>query len=116
MGTFGEWLSERMKDKGWGIREAARNIGVSHPTISSIVTYGEQPSFETCKALSKAFDIPIEDIMRMAGLLPKSITFNPRTSEMVDLFNGLPDEEQDEMLQVARIKKEKVRGGKQCKA
>jgi hypothetical protein len=47
---FIDWLKKEMEVRNWGIRETAIKVGVSHPTISDIVTNGRLPSFETVGA------------------------------------------------------------------
>jgi hypothetical protein len=41
-------IKSKMATENLGIRELARKIGVSHPTVSEVVTYGNMPSFNTC--------------------------------------------------------------------
>ena len=66
---FIEWFSNLMKVHNFGIRDAARFIGVSHPTITRIVTYHEQPSCDTCMAIANAFNFRRELVLRKAGWL-----------------------------------------------
>lgn len=68
---FIDWFENLRKERGWGIRDAARVIGVSHPTISEISTYGKQPSFDTCVALANTFEVSPVWVMVLAGLLPE---------------------------------------------
>lgn len=110
---FVEFFNKELKMRNAGVREAARIIGVSHPTISDIVTYGKAPSFDTCVAIAKAFNLPEENILRMAGLLKSK----PRESMMIEeisfIFDSLPEQDREEILQIARMKlslKERRRG------
>src|SRR4030042_839131 len=66
---FIEWFSNLLKIHNFGIRDAARFIGVSHPTITRIVTYHEQPSCDTCMAIANAFNFRRELVLRKAGWL-----------------------------------------------
>lgn len=76
-------IKARMKEENLGIRELARRIGVSHPTITDIVTYGNMPSFDTCNKLSKWLNISEEAGLRKSGLLP----LKPETDEWVEEMN-----------------------------
>lgn len=67
---FHKWLTDRLEERGWGIREAARQIGVSHPTISDIVTYRKQPSFDTVLAIAATFRESPVSMLYLSGLLP----------------------------------------------
>jgi transcriptional regulator with XRE-family HTH domain len=103
---FISWLKAEMGKREWGIRETARKSGLSPSPISYILSNREQPTFDTCIALAQAFDIPGEDVLRLAGLLPKPPGFNPRTSEMIGMFAELPEDDQEEMLQMVRLRRQ----------
>lgn len=62
-------IKTKMDTENLGINDLARKIGVSHPTITEIVTYENQPSFNTCAALSSWLGESPEMTMRSAGLL-----------------------------------------------
>jgi len=66
---FIDWFSNLIKIRNMGIRDAAKFVGVSHPTISRIVTYHEQPSCDTCLAIADAFNLRREFVLRKAGWL-----------------------------------------------
>ena len=68
---FVDWLKGELESRNLGIREGARLIGISHPTLSDIVTNGKRPSFETCIAIASAFQMQPEKVLRLSGLLPK---------------------------------------------
>jgi transcriptional regulator with XRE-family HTH domain len=67
---FLNWLKSEMNARNLGIRDTARLVGVSHPTISEIVTNGKMPSYEVCIALAMAFRKPQIWVLRLASLLP----------------------------------------------
>jgi len=62
----------------------ARRIGVSHPTITDIITYGNMPSFDTCIKLSKWLNISEETGLRRSGLLP----LEPDSDDWVEEMNN----------------------------
>jgi transcriptional regulator with XRE-family HTH domain len=70
---FIPWLTRSITERGWSIRETARHAGISHTVISNILN-GDQPTFDTCVALSQVFREPPEYILRLAGLLPPPAT------------------------------------------
>lgn len=100
--AFVEWFKAEIDSRGWGIRETARRLNVSHPVISSIITHGESPSWDTCAAIAKAFDLPADYVLRLAGLLPKQPDETPEFKEWIGLIDGLPAEAVREMIAVAR--------------
>ena len=86
---FLQIIKTRMKDENLGIRELARKIGVSHPTITEIVTYGNMPSFDTCNKLSKWLNISEETGLRKSGLLPSEPDTDEWVEEMSDKINQI---------------------------
>jgi hypothetical protein len=66
-------IKSKMGTDNLGIRELARLLGVSHPTVTEVVTYGNMPSFDTCNALSAWLGIPQEVGLRKSGLLPPKV-------------------------------------------
>lgn len=67
---FVGWLTCKMSEIGWSNSELARRAGVVPSTISMIVSRKNQPTWELCSGIAKAFDLPPEDVFRRAGLLP----------------------------------------------
>lgn len=94
---FLQLIKARMKEENLGIRELARKIGVSHPTITDIVTYGNLPSFDTCNKLSKWLNISEEIGLRKSGLLPLEPDTDEWVEEMSDKITRLKDPTRREM-------------------
>jgi transcriptional regulator with XRE-family HTH domain len=95
---FIQWLNARMQDREWGVRETARQAGLSHPTVSDILNLGIQPSYDTCMALARAFNTPPEEILRLAGLLPKAPEETPTLRQLIWEFLQLDDADQAQIL------------------
>ncbi len=53
-GLVGRWLRDRCERKGWSLRQAAANTGLSHATIGDIMK-GGLPSAESIRKLAAAF-------------------------------------------------------------
>lgn len=102
---FVHWLEDRLNEKNWGIREAARHIGVSHPTISDILTVGKTPSFDTCIAIARTFKAHPVYVLKLAGLLPKDSTDleDKETGEMLMLFSQLSEDQQEQLIAMAKF-------------
>jgi len=101
---FIEFMRNEMEKRNLGFREAARMIGVSHPLISDIISYGKKPSFDTCIAIAKAFGYPGEVVLRKAGLLPTKPGMNSLLEECIFIFDSLPESDREEILEIARLK------------
>ncbi len=89
---FLKMIKEKMDADNLGVRELARLLGVSHPTITEIVTYENMPSFDTCNALSDWLGIPKTTGLRLAGLLPHNPNIDEETEELNQMVETLsPD-------------------------
>ena len=63
-------------------------------------------------AIAKALNLPPDIVLRKIGLLPpQSDERSPNADEMVSLFSSLGEEDQDELLQMARLKLERKKRG-----
>lgn len=76
-------IKTRMNEQNLGVSELARRIGVSHPTVIDLVTYGKKPSFNTCIALSTWLNQSPVLTLQEAGLLPPE-TIDDKFVEQAD--------------------------------
>jgi transcriptional regulator with XRE-family HTH domain len=63
-----EWLNAALRSKEITQNELARQSGVSSATLSAI-RHGHTPTLETVRALAKYFDMDVESLMEIAGLI-----------------------------------------------
>ena len=75
--AFTNWLKSEMEARNWGIRETAAKVGVSHPTISDILTNGKTPSLDTIKALAKTFRKKDVTLLRLAEMIDQEPEYIP---------------------------------------
>jgi transcriptional regulator with XRE-family HTH domain len=104
---FIDWLNIEIKKRNLGIRETASKVGVSHPTNSDIVTNGKKPSLDTVLKLAKAFEKSPVFLARLAGLIPPEPEYIPLLDEWNSVFYELTPEDQQEILEIARMKANK---------
>lgn len=97
------FLKDLLKSNNLGIREAARLIGVSHPTISDIITYGKRPSINTCIAIAKAFDIPEMKVIRLAYDLQPGPDDDTRFDDWREILKKLPENKWEQLWKIAEI-------------
>ena len=81
------WLNERIKESGWSIREVARRANISHSWISNVLSGQKQPNWDFCVAIAPVFDVPVETLFHMAGLLPQEETISDISSDELDALN-----------------------------
>lgn len=68
---FREWLNSEALRLGLSYSEIARRGGVSPALISQLASGDTNPGDKSCTAISRAFGIPLDEVYRRAGLLPK---------------------------------------------
>ncbi len=106
---FIEKIKAKMSAENISVRELARILGVSHPTVTELVTYGHRPSFDTCIALAKWLKQTDISTLREAGLLPPDPKTEIKFDDWKELLKHLSDEDQAEIRIIAEgiIKKRK---------
>ena len=60
--AFAAWLEQALRAKGWGVREAARNTGLSGATMSDLLAGNFLPRWETIVKLARALDLRPEEV------------------------------------------------------
>lgn len=105
---FGTWILRELDRRGWSQSEAARRGGISSTSISMVISGKMNPEIKFYRGVSRAFNLPLEDVLRQAGVLPAEppLTINDRrmryrvggitmTDRMVELFESLNAEDQE---------------------
>jgi len=92
------WLTNQIETRGWSLRELARRSGLSHATISNVLSGQSNPGFDFCTGIAKALGESPQTVLRLAGLLPEVSADKARQEELLAWFDGLSDEDQDYAL------------------
>lgn len=90
-------IKSEMEKRGLSIRGFSRLVGVSHPTLSDILN-GEEPSFDVCRKLAPVLNLPLEQILRAAGLFPSLLEEDEQSRRVDYLFSQLDPEGQRQAL------------------
>ncbi len=98
------WLIEKLNENRMSMRELARKSGISHSTISQVVNGAQTPTYEFCIAIAKGLGLAQDEVLTLAGKLPKPPEWTPDLQEWTYLFEQLTDEDKAEMLQLGRYK------------
>ena len=101
-----EWLSEELKKRGWSYRELGRRAGLSNSAVVVVMNNksGAGPSF--CQAIAGALGLPIEEVYRLAGLLPRfeaGTEGDPAIQSVLDRLKYLTPEERREALSLVEV-------------
>jgi transcriptional regulator with XRE-family HTH domain len=117
--VFGTWLDRELQQRGWSQSEAARRGEMSSQMINAIINGQANPGLESCQGIARAFKLPLEDVFRLAGILPpkliapelrvnqRGIVYNIDTEErgrrIMAAFNALSVD--DQVLIMAMIER-----------
>lgn len=101
MSKLSDWLNKEIGKRGWSYREFARRAGISSGTVSNVLSEKVRPSWEFYEGTSRALNMPVEDVLRQAGLLPPKHDDEPTVKQLIHLFTQLSDEEQEIILVTA---------------
>ena len=117
MNDFGLWMSREIDKRGWSRSEVARRGGISSSTIDKVINEFAKPGPKLCLALAEAFNMPDEEVFRLAGLFkrPSNRIADQRTeyrtrewsspaADLVALYEELSPDDQALILElVARL-------------
>lgn len=99
---FVEWLQKEIELRGISQRELARRAGLGNATVARILNETRNPGLDFCHAVAHALHVPVEDVLRQAGL----IEFNPDsetelTQALIDRLKYLTVAERKEIYELA---------------
>jgi len=96
-----------MDKRGLNQSELARISNLSRQVISDYVTRKKlKPDKEALLKLAYGLKLPPETLFRAAGILPARPEINERTMEMNELYEQLSDDDQEEVNEFVRMKRE----------
>lgn len=91
-----------MDEDNLGVREFARRLHVSHPTVSDILS-GGQASLKTCKAISEYKRVPLSMVLKLAKLDNEPLD-NESSKEILLVVNMLDEDNKMDVRDYARMK------------
>jgi hypothetical protein len=109
---FFEWLDARLRDADLTDYAVSQKAGIAHSVISKARSGVQGISWDAGLALALALDLPPEVVLKKLALLPTSSDERQRgivIDEMLHIFSNLSEANQEELLQLARIKVERQR-------
>jgi transcriptional regulator with XRE-family HTH domain len=81
---FANWLRQHIDERGWSVRETARRVGVSPTPISNILSGKGKPGLDVYRGLADAFQVRLEDVLRVAGELPPTVEAQRAADPLLD--------------------------------
>lgn len=107
--SFGEWLQKELDKRNWNQAELARRSGLTTAGISLMSNGQRGIGPDACNAIARAFGMPPETVFAAAGLLPPKSPESEKKSLLEHMFDMLPEDEQDDILDFVRFKQEQWR-------
>ena len=99
---FSDWIEKKINERGWNFSELSRRSGLSPGTISDVLSERAQPGLRFCNGIASALNVPPETVLRKANLIPSEPEQTAIISEFVYMLSQLPEDEQEELLLIAR--------------
>ena len=103
--TFPHWILEQMESREWSQAELARRSGLSRTAISDVISGKTGPGYHLCVSIGTALELPPENIMRVAGLLPPYPDIDEDIKQILDSVAKLPKSDQKDVLAFIRMKR-----------
>lgn len=85
-------LTELLEERGWSQRELSRRAGVAHTSIAKVISGEINPTMIFCQRISKAVDVPVEELYRWAGILPEVTKYPSQFDDWARRLAGLSSE------------------------
>lgn len=77
--------------------------------LDKVINGYSNPGYRFCVGIARAFRMPLEEVLRKAGLLPSEPPETASTREVVHLFTLLSDADQERALVYLRAMLERQR-------
>lgn len=108
--AFFTWLDAHLRDSDLTDYALAKKAGIAHSVISKARSGVQGIGWDAGVAIASALNLPPEVILKKLELLPSSNPDRARSvliDEMLHIFPELSESDQDELLQMARLKLER---------
>lgn len=106
MESFAEWLQEELSNRGWSRSIAAQRGGISASMYDKVINGYAKPGLDFCAGVARAFGIPIETVLREAGILPRlqvNIENDSAIQRILDRLRYLTIAEREEALALIEV-------------
>lgn len=105
MNNFAVWLMEEMKVRDWTQADLARSTGLTRQAISYFFSgKSKAPNDDSLHRIAHAFKLPVEQVYRAAGIIPKPPETNETIEQILHETQDLSDQDQQEVLAFIRMK------------
>ena len=99
--TVGKRIADARKQAGFTQERLAEALGLEPVSLSRIETGDRSPSLSTLALIAVELHVPLSGLVDVNQELPTS-EHAPEMNEMIRLFKGLSNSQQDALLRMAR--------------
>ncbi len=112
--TFGTWMQREREKQGLSQSALAKLSGINRAIVNKLENnLVQQPKPETLIAIAKGLKIPRSTIFREIGWLDEP-NDGANLAEAGHILSMLPDDDLDEIIQIARLKLERQKATKKA--
>lgn len=83
------------------MRELARRSGLSVAMVSEVLNDNTNPGLKFCTGIARAYDVPPETVLRMAGKIPQRTTRAELIQQILFYFDRMDETEQLRLITIA---------------
>ncbi len=79
--TFGEWLDDQLRSRGWSQAEFGDSVGVVRQTVSGWVNDLQRPRRRLLTSMARVLDLDVDEVLARAGKPPVSADYRLSTTQ-----------------------------------
>jgi transcriptional regulator with XRE-family HTH domain len=95
---FARWLQDEIEARSWSRVTVAGKAGLSSSALDKVLNLEIAPGIRFARGIAKALNLPVDEVVARAGLLPYQVDQPPRMKALARRLVVLPQVEQDAAL------------------
>jgi transcriptional regulator with XRE-family HTH domain len=104
MSDFSEWIAEQINERGWKKSELAKRSGLDRSYTYQIIAGNKRPGAVACRAIARALDVPEVIVFRQISYLTEDPVLDPSIENFIAILSQLSNDDQAELLEIAKLK------------
>lgn len=97
------WAAQQRELRGWSIREMAERMNSPHSTIRRVMDEDKKVGVEVAVRLAQIFNTPVENVLEMAGFIPRRPEETKLHRELIHVFDQMPIDKRHDLIDYARF-------------
>lgn len=102
-----EFIQSELTKRGWSQADFARRSGLTTGGVSMLLNQTRKPSTDTLAIIAQVFNLPLEEVYRIAGLLPPIAKSTAQKEQLNYLYDHLKEVGQEDLISYAHFLLEK---------